>query len=275
MTKDESLDTEEEEERLREIEAQAVDKAKVTADAAFRPSPSILNAQSAAVLLNQVDGPSLATYDSKESIYVGRSLTVPAGGDLQVPIQVTTPGSIVEYSVELKMHDIVFEITAEREEGDTMVKEESKITVADSPVTQKFLVGTVPCMIQFRWDNSFSWMREKMISYKISVTPPTRDSLSAGRRRRATACLKAVRDDLEQAENRLTAATKSKLDLEQQVAELMKRVTERKKEWQVAEKEEAWLQERRALRVEQQRLLKQRLEHGWEDEDDAAVPSLE
>jgi hypothetical protein len=121
-TNDDDETEEEQLQRLEEIEAQAVDKAKVTADAAFRPSPSILNAQSAAVLLQQVDGPSLATYDAKESIYVGRSLPVPAGGHLQVPIQVTTPGSIVQYSVELKSHDIEFGIIAEREEGVTIVK---------------------------------------------------------------------------------------------------------------------------------------------------------
>ena len=86
------------ERRLREIEAQAVDKAKATADAAFRPSPSMLNAPSASVLLRQVDGPSLSTYDSKESIYVGRSIQI---------------------------HDINFGITAEREEGNTIVKASS------------------------------------------------------------------------------------------------------------------------------------------------------
>ena len=108
--------------RLQEMEAKAVDKAKATADHAFRPSPSILNAQSAAVLLQQVDGPSLQTYEGKESVYVGRSVPVAAGGQLNVPIQVSTPGSVVEYAVELKAYDINFGITAERDEGSTIVK---------------------------------------------------------------------------------------------------------------------------------------------------------
>lgn len=107
---------------LAEIEAQAVDKAKATVDASFKPSASILNAPSADALLQQVDGPSLESYDSKESIYVGRSLPVPAGGNLSVPIQITTPGSIVEYEVEVKEYDINFCITAERDEGVTIVK---------------------------------------------------------------------------------------------------------------------------------------------------------
>ena len=123
-----SDDNNDEARRLQEIEAQAVSQAKATADAAFRPSPSILNASSADVLLQQVDGPRLDDEDdgdyffSKASVYVGRSIPVVAGGDLQVPIQVNTPGSVVEYAVELKSHDISFGITAERDEGVTIVK---------------------------------------------------------------------------------------------------------------------------------------------------------
>jgi hypothetical protein len=111
-----------EQQRLQEMEAKAVDRAKATADAAFRPSPSVLNAVTAASLMEQVDGPSLHTYEAKESIYVGRLVPVAAGGKLNVPIQVTTPGSIVEYVVELKGYDINFGITAEREAGLTIVK---------------------------------------------------------------------------------------------------------------------------------------------------------
>jgi hypothetical protein len=108
--------------RLEEMEAKAVDKAKASADAAFRPAPSVLNAQSAQVLLAQVDGPSLQTYEGTESIYVGRAVPIAAGGKLNIPINVSTPGSVVAYAVELKAYDINFSITAEREEGVTVVK---------------------------------------------------------------------------------------------------------------------------------------------------------
>jgi hypothetical protein len=111
-----------EQRRLEELEAKAVDRAKANADAAFRPSPSILNAQSAAVLLQQVDGPSLQTYEGTESVYVGRSVPLAAGSKLNVPINVSTPGSVVEYAVELQYYDVEFSITAEREEGTTIVK---------------------------------------------------------------------------------------------------------------------------------------------------------
>jgi hypothetical protein len=78
--------------------------------------------------LQQVDGPSLADYfdensaAGKESVYVGRSVPIAAGGSLTIPIQVSSPGSVVEYSVENKQYDFGFGITAEREEGVTIVK---------------------------------------------------------------------------------------------------------------------------------------------------------
>ena len=108
--------------RLQALEAKAVAAATATADASYVPTPSLLNASTVAPLLKQVDGPSLASYEGKESIYVGRSVPVAAGGTLTVPIQVSAPGSVVEYAVENKMHDFAFGITAEREEGVTIVK---------------------------------------------------------------------------------------------------------------------------------------------------------
>ena len=300
--------------RMEEMEAKAVDKAKANADAAFRPTPSVLNAQSAAVLLQQVDGPSLTTYKDTESVYVGRSVPVAAGGSLNVPINVSTPGSVVEYAVEVKGYDIGFEIMAEREEGVTVVKvgrqafrqtaatncfpfvlcclmlscvalrlptftltlstnntcvqEHTRIRTEDSPITQKFLVGTVPCLLQFDFGNEYSWMRDKVVSYRITVTPPSRESLAAGRRRRAQACLKAVEDDLQTASARLEAASQQKATLQDQVAQWMHELEEKKKAWKVAEKEETWLKERKTLRMEQQKLLNQRLKNGWSDEDE-------
>jgi hypothetical protein len=145
-------------------------------------------------------------------------------------------------------------------------QEIDKIDTDSCPVTQKFLVGTVPCLLQFNFDNEYSWIREKHVSYKITVTPPSRESLAAGRRRRAQACFKAVQDDLTAANGRLQQASRSKATLTDEIAALMAALQEKKKACQVAEKEEAWLKERKSLRVQQQQLLQDRLTHGWKDE---------
>jgi chromosome segregation ATPase len=121
-------------------------------------------------------------------------------------------------------------------------------------------------MLQFDFTNEYSWMREKIVSYKITVTPPSRDSLAAGRRRRAHACLKAVEDDLQTAKSRLETTTIQKNNLYNEVTKLSQALEDAKKAYTVAEKEEIWLQERKTLRLEQQKLLKQRLTKGWPDE---------
>jgi hypothetical protein len=108
--------------RLEDLEAKAVAEAKASADSSFRPSPNLLNASSAEALMSQVDGPALSTYEGKESVYVGRSVPIAAGGKLEVPIQVTSPGSVVEYFIEIKTYDLSVSITAERDEGVTIVK---------------------------------------------------------------------------------------------------------------------------------------------------------
>jgi hypothetical protein len=129
---DPTKDAEDKKKRLQALEAKAVAEATATADAAYTPSASLLNASTAEPLLQQVDGPSLADYfdensaAGKESVYVGRSVPIAAGGSLTIPIQVSSPGSVVEYSVENKQYDFGFGITAEREEGVTIVKVRSK-----------------------------------------------------------------------------------------------------------------------------------------------------
>ena len=105
----------------RDSEARAVDEAEATADAAM-VSHLLERAPTIEALLQQIDGPSLTSYTAEESTYVGRSLPIAAGGDLEVPIQIATAGSMVHYEVEIKSRDIMFEITAEREEGVTIVK---------------------------------------------------------------------------------------------------------------------------------------------------------
>ena len=109
-------------------------------------------------------------------------------------------------------------------------------------------------------------MREKVISYKITVTPPSKESLASGRRRRAKACIKAVEEDLDSAKQRLEAATQQKTSLKDDIEKLAKELEEKKKSLQVATKEESWLKERVQLRKDQHKLLEDRLTNGWNDE---------
>lgn len=135
-----------------------------------------------------------------------------------------------------------------------------------APITGKFLVGSVPCMLVFLIDNEYSWMREKLVSYRITVTPPSPEVLMSGRRRRAKACQASVAQDLKSAQQRLQATVQQKGALEQQVLKLQQELEEKKKSLQVAEREEKWLVTRVGLRKEQYELLNKRLTEGWADE---------
>jgi predicted nucleic acid-binding Zn-ribbon protein len=109
-------------------------------------------------------------------------------------------------------------------------------------------------------------MREKLISYRVTVTPPSAEVLLAGRRRRAKACQKAIEDDLISAKQRLGAASTQKSSLQDQIAKLEKQVAEKKKSLEVVAKEESWLKTRVDLRMQQKGLLATRLTKGWDDE---------
>eukprot|EP00586_Coscinodiscus_wailesii_P011629 CAMPEP_0172512198 /NCGR_PEP_ID=MMETSP1066-20121228/242402_1 /TAXON_ID=671091 /ORGANISM="Coscinodiscus wailesii, Strain CCMP2513" /LENGTH=331 /DNA_ID=CAMNT_0013291893 /DNA_START=26 /DNA_END=1021 /DNA_ORIENTATION=- len=248
-------------------EAKAVAEATATADAAYVPSPALLSASSPLPLLRQVDGPDLRSYNGSPSVYTAKSIPIAVRGRLDVPIYVTSGGSVVEYSVSAEWYDIAFGITAERDDKETIVKEMERVDAHLAAITGKFLVGSVPCVLIFSFDNEYSWLREKLITYKIVVTPPSKENVSAGRRRRANSALKIVSEDKASAVTRLDKATKQKTDLREEVDKLEKELIERKKSLEVAEKEEEWLRLRVELRQEQTDMLKKRLEQGWEDED--------
>ncbi len=149
------------------------------------------------------------------------------------------------------------------------LQESARVDAHIAPVTGKFLVGSVPCLLKFTFDNDYSWFREKQISYRVTVSPPSAEVLLAGRRRRAQACQKAIEDDLTSAQQRLDAASAQKTSLENDIAKLEKQLAEKKKSLDVVAKEESWLKSRVDLRLQQQDLLVTRLKSGWEDENGA------
>jgi septal ring factor EnvC (AmiA/AmiB activator) len=142
------------------------------------------------------------------------------------------------------------------------------VDASKEPITGKFLVGSVPCLIQFQFDNDFSWMREKVVSYKVTVTPPSLQTLAAGRRRRAKACLKAVTEDCQAVETRYQAASDQRTMLESELEQLKLEIVQKEKSLKSAMEEERFCQDRVGLRQEQIKLLQGRLENGWDDESE-------
>lgn len=253
--------------RQAEMEAKAIAEATASADESYVPTPSLLNAATAAPLLKQVDGPTVKGYTGKESTYAAKKVPVPLRGRLDVPIHISSGGSVVSYEISTVDYDISFGITAEREEGVTVVTEAARVNAHQEPITGKFLVGSVPCAIVFAFDNEYSWFKEKLVTYRITVRPPSRDNIIKGRRRRAKAALRAVIDDASSADKRLERATQQRTALATEIARMEKELAEKKKSLDVAQKEEGWLKDRVKLRQLQQVELRKRIDDGWDDEE--------
>ena len=94
---------------------------------------------------------------------------------------------------------------------------------AASTLVDKVLVGagSVPCTLQFRFENHYATLLEKVsVTYRIQVTPPSPQMVMQGRRRRILAALKALEDDLITTKETLTTATPQREELEQEAEEL-------------------------------------------------------
>jgi len=250
-----------------DAEARAILEATTQSDIAYVPTTAVLSNPSPLPLVRQVDGIDLRSYNGSPSVYQAKNIPITRRGRLDLPIYVTSSGSMVEYLVETEDYDIGFGITAERDDKETIVKDVERVECHVVPVTGKFLVGTVPCALIFTFDNEFSWVREKLITYKITISPPSKDIISAGRRRRAASALKTLKEDKASAQSRLDKASATRTTLSAEILRMEQELQEKKKSFDVAKNEEDWLIKRVALREEQENLLNRRLEEGWEDED--------
>jgi hypothetical protein len=195
----------------------------------YQPPDTVLDSLALEPILEQVDGPSMYEYEGREATYTGRSCKVYGQSSLDVPIRISAPGSIVEYTIEQKSYDFGLGITAKLDQGGvTTVKEmgpwdgKDSMSIQQRPktVSDQMLVGagSVPCTLNFKFENKMSWIVE--LSYKIRVIPPNRNVLLEGRRRRAKACLKALDYDVGRTNQRLNEIYSEKSTLERQVQEL-------------------------------------------------------
>lgn len=249
------------------LEARAINEATASADSSYVPSPAMLAETDPNPLMQQVDGTSVKNYTGTPNVYQAKDIPLAVRSKVEVPIYITSGGSVVEFSVESATYDIAFGVVAEREDKETVVKPVERVDANIKPCYGKFLVGTVPCVLIFTFDNEYSWFTEKQISYKVTVTPPSKENVLMGRRRRAKSALKSVEEDNEKASARLETAVKNRETLTAAVAELEQRLAEQKESLEAVIQEEDFLKNRVDLRTTQRDMLQNRLADGWEDED--------
>ena len=239
------------------------------------PSTEIMNSANPSSLISFVDGPRIDPDDFRESVYHGRAIPVAPRDVVEIPIVIRgPPNSLLEYTIESSHYDISFGVSMLRQsedglEGDgnmTVVAEKKRVDSHLSPISGRFLVEQVPCTLLFTFDNTYSFMRSKDVSYRISVIPPSMDDALESRRRRARASLETILRDTKSAESRLTEVITQRNELEKEIESLQNLLMEKNRNKLVAEKEEGWLKKRIELREVQQQMLNVRLESGWEDE---------
>ena len=100
---------------------EAVNGAIAASDDNYVPPQTVLDSKNIGPLLEQVDGPSMYEYDGREKTYSGRSNKIYGGSALDIPIRVSAPGSIVEYTIEKKSYDFGLGITAKLDQGGATV----------------------------------------------------------------------------------------------------------------------------------------------------------
>jgi len=201
------------------------------------------------------------------SIYSGKAVPVGGGEVLDVPIPVTIADSVVEYEVTTQKYDIGFGVYAERMEEEMVVKETSRIQSHTNPVKGKFLVQTVPCMLVFAFDNSYSWMREKRITYTITVTPPSEDKHKENRRKLATKGLEEVLEDLGRSEAGHAESVQRREELDLEIRALQAKVEEKLGDLEQVVRDEETFERRINLSKLLRDGLECRLEGDFEDEE--------
>ena len=105
-----------------DAEARAIFEATTQSDLSYVPSAALLSNPSPLPLIRQVDGVDLKVYNGSPSVYQAKNIPVARRGRLDLPIYVTSGGSMVVYSIESDGYDIGFGITAERDDKETVVK---------------------------------------------------------------------------------------------------------------------------------------------------------
>eukprot|EP00536_Pseudo-nitzschia_multiseries_P002940 jgi/Psemu1/236216/estExt_Genewise1.C_420003 len=182
-----------------------------------------------ALLLKEVMGPSLENYSGKEAFFSERDATVQAGNTLSVPVRISTPGTVVEFSIEKKSYDFGFGISAFMDEG-KVAKIREMTTFRKKTETESIVVpaGCAPCTMQFKFANSYSTLLEKArVGYKIRVIPPSAETIKLGRRRRAESSLKLLESELESQRQILETSNARVVDLERQAMELQNDIIEK------------------------------------------------
>mmetsp|Transcript_87979 Transcript_87979/g.175980 ORF Transcript_87979/g.175980 Transcript_87979/m.175980 type:complete len:223 (+) Transcript_87979:175-843(+) len=183
--------------------------------------------------------------------YKSSSQQIKTTFELRVPI--SFPGAKLKYSFGTENHDINFGMIFESAHGDqTVIMAQERIQSQKEPFTGTYEFNTSGGMVVLVWDNSYSWLRAKALSYSVTLQPPAKEQLMilhagatrqqllncsedimrAGRRKkRAGAEAHELRNDIRRLNDQISALqleasqkSRALADLDQEQAFLQRRI---------------------------------------------------
>ena len=177
--------------------------------------------------------------------------------DLKVPIVFA---GRIKYQFWTDSHDIAFSLFFESSSGvrHVLVPEE-RIDCSMDPMVGSNDFKTKGGWVVFSFDNSYSWLREKSLSYHIVLEPVDATARRVLRHREARAVLRRAAEDLTRAERRMsrTEAATSELkgslnELEATLQSLQAQIAAKKHSLKELQTETSFLEHRIHIQRQQQ-----------------------
>ncbi len=217
-----------------------------------------------ASFFNEVDGSTLSP--SSESTY--KATKVPVTYALELPLPVVMVGSTVRYAFSTEKDDISFavyirhaDINDESEDvEETELLSPERVDSGDGPITGSFVVTEAPVTVLLSFDNNYSWLRSKVLSYSVTIKPPSESVTHGARLERIKAGLDNARVDRSSALMRLDKVVEQGAKLSDEIARMEIEIEQKRVALAEAEKEKIVLEDRARFRDAQIDGLERRLE---------------
>mmetsp|Transcript_32235 Transcript_32235/g.42509 ORF Transcript_32235/g.42509 Transcript_32235/m.42509 type:complete len:289 (+) Transcript_32235:46-912(+) len=125
----------------------------------------------------EVDGPFAMRQKDVEPNLTWKCTNMPIKTEFRLPIPVDIAGSIIEYQFQTLEYDIAFSVELETlnddgERESNVISEPERYDSHIEPFVQQVQMDQ-PGTLILVWNNSYSWMREKQLSYSVSLQVPS------------------------------------------------------------------------------------------------------
>lgn len=154
----------------------------------------------------ELDGCFLHFVDASDTFHWNSSdVIIPWDWSLKIPVALG--GSIISYSFFTVHGDIGFGVVFKLPDGsdEEVVLESNRVPSDVEAITGSFKVPREG-VVYFKWDNSFSWLTSKLLSYSIELHQPSLAVADNTRAMKARNMLHANTEDIRRSELRLAKA---------------------------------------------------------------------